>query len=268
MAVKIQRAFLALFLIVSVCGQAFGLHQYVPTRTRRVQQRQVAQHHTIKHRAHLRRLRWNPVFRPSHESLLLQNAEIDRMDLPRIYDDAELQQLVASGDLVPIVASESLRIEPRLDPSRRYCRPWTRDFLEDVSQAYYKQFHSQIQVNSAVRTVLVQKKLRRHNRNAAPIDGDTASSHLAGITVDVQRRGMSRQQIKWVEQYLLPLKEQGYVEPEEERHQWVFHIAVSGRYADLHAPKTVATEQHDEVPDLSLIDLPPQRVSDPFNSNR
>ena len=269
MALKVQRASLALLLIVTVCAQAFGLHQFVPTRTRRAQQQhQVAQHRSVKRRAHLRRLRWNPLFRPSHESLLLQNAEIDRMDLPRIHDDAELQQLVASGDLVPIDESESLRIEHRLDPARRYCRPWTRDFLEDFSQAYYNQFHTQIQVNSAVRTVLVQKKLRRHNRNAAPIDGDTASSHLAGITVDVQRRGMTRQQVKWVEQYLLPLKQQGYVEPEEERHQWVFHIAVSGRYADLHAPKTVATEEHDEAPDLSLVDLPPQRVSDLFIRNR
>lgn len=271
MALKVQRALLALLLIITVCGQALGLHQYVPTRSRRTQQRQIAQHHTgstLRHRVHRRLVRWNPLFRPSHESLLLQNAEIDRMDLPRIHDDAELQQLVSSGDLVPIEESDSLRIEHRLDPARRYCRPWTRDFLEDFSQAYYKQFHDQIQVNSAVRTVLVQKKLRRHNRNAAPIDGDTASSHLAGITVDVQRRGMSRQQVKWVEQYLLPLKQQGYVEPEEERHQWVFHIAVSGRYTDLHPPKTVASEEHDGIPDISLVNLPPQRVSDLFIRTR
>ena len=262
MKVRAQRAFLVLFLIVAVCSQGFGLHQYVPTPARHLQR------HVTKRRAHVRRLRWNPVFRPSHESLLLQNAEIDRMDLPRIHDDAELRQLVASGDLVPIEESESLRIEHRLDPSRRYCRPWTRDFLQDFSQAYYKQFHSQIQVNSAVRTVLVQKKLRRHNRNAAPVYGDTASSHLAGITVDVQRRGMTRQQIQWVEQYLMPLKEQGLVEPEEERHQWVFHIAVSGRYADLRAPKTVAAEQHDEIPDLGAFDFQPQRVSDAVDPDR
>lgn len=262
MGIRAQRAFLVLFLIVAVCGQGFGLHQYVPTPAQRQQR------HVIRRRAHLRRLRWNPVFRPSHESLLLQNAEIDRLDLPRIHDDAELRRLVASGDLVPIEESESLRIERRLDPSRRYCRPWTRDFLVDLSEAYYKQFHSQIQVNSAVRTVLVQKKLRRHNRNAAPVDGDTASSHLAGITVDIQRRGMTRQQISWVEQYLMPLKEQGLVEPEEERHQWVFHIAVSGRYADLRAPKTVAVEQHEEIPDLSLFDFQPERVSDPVTPPR
>jgi hypothetical protein len=154
------------------------------------------------------------------------------MELPRIQNEEELEQYKASGALVAINASEALRFDPRLSEDRRYCRPWTRDFVEDLSEAYYKRFHEQIQVNSAVRTVQIQKKLRRHNRNAAPETGETASSHLAGITVDLQRRGMTKAQVQWVEQYLVPLRDAGLVEPEEERHQWVFHIAVSGRYDD------------------------------------
>jgi hypothetical protein len=221
-----------LFLLAAVCAPAFGLHSYVaPRRTRRVR------------RAHLRRLRWNPVFRPSRESLLLQNHEIDRMDLPRIQDDAELEQLKASEDLVPILAGPTLRFDPRLDPDRRYCRPWTREFLDDLSQAYYKEFRTSIQVNSAVRTVKIQKKLRRHNRNAAPAEGEIASSHLAGITVDIQRRGLSREQLKWVQDYMRPLKDQGLIEPEEERHQWVFHVMVSGRYTDWRESMMLAGEQ-------------------------
>jgi hypothetical protein len=81
------------------------------------------------------------MFRPSHESLLLQNAEVDRLELPRIQDDDELEALKSSGALQPIVAGETLRFDPRLDPSRRYCRPWTRDFVQDVAQAYYNRFH-------------------------------------------------------------------------------------------------------------------------------
>ena len=184
------------------------------------------------HRFRLHWSRWNPMFRPSHESLLIQNAEIDRLELPRIQDDDELEALKASGALQPIVPGETLRFDPRLDPSRRYSRPWTRDFVQDLSQAYYHRFHEQIQVNSAVRTVKVQKKLRRHNRNAAPAEGETASSHLAGLTVDLQRRGMTQDQVHWMERYLFYMKALGLVEPEEERHQWVFHIMVSGRYAD------------------------------------
>jgi hypothetical protein len=235
---KTGRTFLLVFLAVIVCGQAFGLHQVVPSHH---------VHRASKRRSRFRRVLWNPVFRPSHDSLLRQNQEIDRLELPRIQNQAELDQLIAREELVPIIASQTLRFDPRLDPDRRYCRPWTRDFLDDLGEAYYKQFHDSIQVNSAVRTVLVQKKLRRHNRNAAPEKGETASSHLAGITVDIQRRGMTKQQVAWMEQYLMPLKDQGLVEPEEERHQWVFHVAVSGRYSDLRESKTSADEQGTEA---------------------
>ncbi len=199
--------------------------------------RRASHHHRILH--HLRGILWNPLFRPSHDSLIRQNEEIDRLDLPRIQDDAQLEALKASGDLVPIEASESLKIEPSLDPSRRFCRPWTRDFVQDLSEVYYRQFHAQIQVNSAVRTVKVQKKLRRRNRNAAPAEGDTASSHLAGITVDLQRRGMTKEQILFVERYLFYLKALDLVEPEEERRHWCFHVMVSERYTDWRQTQTI-----------------------------
>ena len=179
------------------------------------------------------------MFRPSHESLLLQNEEIDRLDLPRIQDDDELEALKTSQALVPLRTGQTLRIDPRLDPNRRYCRPWTRDFVEDLSQAYYQKFHDQIQVNSAVRTVKVQKKLRRHNRNAAPAEGETASSHLAGLTLDIQRRGMTKEQVRFVERYLFYLHSVGLVEPEEERRQWVFHVMVSDRYDEWRDTQTI-----------------------------
>lgn len=191
------------------------------------------------HRKHFRWLRWNPMFRPSHESLLLQNAEVDRLNLPRIQDDTELEALKADGSLLEIQAGEALRFDPRLDPSRRYCRSWTLDFVNDLSQAYYNRFHEQIQVNSAVRTVKVQRKLRRHNRNAAPWDGDTASSHLAGVTVDLQRRGLNKDQIRWMEHYLFYMKALGLVEPEEERRHWCFHIMVSGHYSEWRETQSI-----------------------------
>ena len=218
------------FLAVVLCGQGFGLHQVAPSHH---------VHRVGKRRTRFRHILWNPVFRPSHDSLLRQNEEIDRLELPRIQNQAELDQLISRQELVPIVASETLRFDPRLDPDRRYCRPWTRDFLNDLSEAYYKQFHNSIQVNSAVRTVQVQKKLRRHNRNAAPAEGDTASSHLAGVTVDLQRRGMSKQQVRFVERYLFYLRELGLVEPEEERRHWCFHVMVFDRYADWRQSQTV-----------------------------
>ena len=233
-----------LLLTLALSCQAFAVRPVVNGRYHRF------------HRIH--RIPWNPLFRPSHQSLLLQNEEIDRLNLPRIYDDKQLERLKLSGDLVPIVPGESLRIQPSLEPARRFCRPWTREFLEDMSAAYYKQFHDQIQVNSAVRTVLVQKKLRRHNRNAAPETGETASSHLAGLTVDLQRRGMTKEQVKWVEEYLRPLKELGLIEPEEERRQWCFHVMVAGAYSEWRTTRMVAAEQDsaETLRSITSIGLP------------
>jgi len=234
-----------LLLTLALSCSAFAVRPVMPARYHRM------------HRFH--RVPWNPVFKPSHESLLLQNEEINRLNLPRIYDDKQLERLKASGDLVPISTSEALRIQPSLDPARRYCRQWTMEFLEDISTAYYKEFHQQIQVNSAVRTVLVQKKLRRHNRNAAPEVGETASSHLAGLTVDLQRRGMTKAQVKWVEDYLKPLKELGIIEPEEERRQWCFHIMVGGSYSEYRVTRVVAATQQDSndtLREITTIGLP------------
>lgn len=224
-----KNATFVIFILAISCCEAFAVRPLVTPRYHRI------------HR--FRRVRWNPVFRPSHESLLLQNAEIDRLNLPRIRDDKQLEALKASGDLVPIIPTEALRIQPSLDPNRRFCRQWTMDFLTDISQAYYKEFGDQIQVNSAVRTVLVQKKLRRHNRNAAPESGETASSHLAGLTVDLQRRGLTKAQIKWIQDYMRPLKELGLIEPEEERRHWCFHVMVGGAYDQYRATKMLAEKQ-------------------------
>lgn len=243
MKISTKQAMIAgLMLMLAVCSPAFGMRRVTTTR-----------HYHRTRRSRLRRILWNPLFRPSHDSLIRQNAVIDSLDLPRIQDDSELEELKASQDLIAIVPGKTLRIDPRLDPDRRFCRPWTLDFVDDLSAAYYKQFHQQIQVNSAVRTVLVQKKLRRHNRNAAPEKGETASSHLAGITVDLQRRGMSREQVKWVEQYMLPLKDLGLIEPEEERRQWVFHVAVSNRYTDWREARMLAGE-HSQDDDADVVE--------------
>lgn len=221
--------FASVFLVAAMCasltGEAFAVKRAMLQHSHR--------------RGHFRWLRWNPMFRPSHESLLLQNAEVDRLNLPRIQDETELEALKADGSLLEIRDIESLRVDKRLDPSRRYCRPWTLAFIDDLSEAYYNRFHDQIQVNSAVRTVKVQKKLRRHNRNAAPWEGETASSHLAGVTVDLQRRGMSKAQIRWMEHYLFYMKALGLVEPEEERRQWVFHIMVSGHYSEWRETQSI-----------------------------
>ena len=174
---------------------------------------------------------WNPMFPGSHALLVKQNLELDRLQLPRIADEYELVRYELLGDLVPVPESDALKIAPDLSENRRYCRPWTRDFLRDLSQAYYAQFQSSLQVNSLVRTAEQQHRMRLHNRFAAPESGDTASTHLAGVAVDLSLRDMSQAQYEWIRSYLLPLREAGMVDPIEER-QPVLHIVVFKSYVD------------------------------------
>lgn len=189
----------------------------------------------------LRRPFWHPMFPPTRASLLAQNEEIDRLGLPRIKDDQQLQELVKEGQLVPLPLNVHLTVDPHLPENRRYCRPWTAMFLTNLSDAYYEQFHEPIRVNSAVRTVEVQKKLRRWNPNAAPIEGETASSHLAGLTVDLERKSLTLEEAQFIEHWLLPLRVKNLVEVEEEYREFCFHIMVSGDYGVM--PQQIDVEE-------------------------
>lgn len=191
--------------------------------------------------ARLRRVVWNPLFRGSHELLVRQNLVIDEMDLPRIQDDEELEIREANQELVPVEDTESMSVASNLIENRRWCKPWTRDFLEDLSEAYYQQFHQPLMITSLVRTAEQQKKLRRHNHNAAPEEGDTVSTHLTGMTFDLYKRGMTRKQHKWIEDYFSPLKEAGLIDPIEERRQPVFHVTVFNEYTEWRDSQKMAT---------------------------
>ncbi|HEU5337493.1 MAG TPA: DUF5715 family protein [Terriglobales bacterium] len=217
-----------LFAFISLPAQALHYHTRHSQHFRRVRRSRRSR----VYRRH-RHIVWLPVLlHGSHNSLVRQNEEIDRLGLPRIADDQELYELEQSHQLVPIRESRILTIHPELAEQDRFCKSWTLDFLHDLAQAHFSTFHTPIQVNSAVRTVAQQKRLRRYNHNAAPVSGDTESSHVAGLTVDVSRRGMGRSERKWMEQYLLNLKQQGLIETAEERREPVFHIMVAKRYED------------------------------------
>jgi hypothetical protein len=169
--------------------------------------------------------------RGSLESLERQNARLDADGLERIEDEADLADRIEHGLLVPIPASDALAVNPELPAMHRYCRPWTADFLADLALAHSVEFHRPIEVSSAVRTIEYQKRLMRTNGNAAPAEGDIASPHLTGATVDIAKAGMSRAEIAWMRQRLLRLEVDGKIDVEEEFHQSCFHIAVYKSYA-------------------------------------
>jgi Family of unknown function (DUF5715) len=138
------------------------------------------------------------LLKPSHQSLLMQNVMIDTMGLERIGDERRLSYLVETEVLQALPITDAVKIAPSLPSSRRYVLPMVNSFLVKLASEYYAEFHQPLTVDSAVRSVTVQKWLRRHNASAAPIHGETASSHEAGCTIDLSRR-MTKRQTRWLE---------------------------------------------------------------------
>jgi hypothetical protein len=194
--------------------------------------------------APIARVRFVPPLRGSIESLVRQNQRDEAEGLVRIEDDAQLDQLEASGDIVPLPASYSLRVNPDLPATRRYCRPWAAHFLADLARSHYARFHRAFQVNSAVRTVEYQRALLLVNGNAAPADGDIASPHLTGAAVDIGKKGMSFSELSWMRAWLLPLQTAGKIDVEEEFYQSCFHITVYRGYAPPPPPRMIARRRH------------------------
>jgi hypothetical protein len=159
---------------------------------------------------------------PTIGSLQQQNAEADRLNLPRIKNKAELQEFIRDGELAAVPTTPALRVN--VTRGGAFLRPWAADTLTDLSRAFFEAFARPLTVNSATRTLDAQKRLRRWNRNAAPVKGATASVHPTGIAFDIKRRGLTPTQNRWLEWRLFYLQATGRVIVEEEFRQPCFHI--------------------------------------------
>jgi len=162
---------------------------------------------------------------PSRDSLLRQNAVIDEMSLQRIQNEFELECLVKIGSLVALPNDRAVQIAPGLPANRRYALPTTVSFLRTLAEAYRDRFGVPLVVDSAVRPVITQEQLRRHNKSAAPAVGETASSHESGATVDLSKR-MSRAQRQWLEAMLSYEVAMNHIIVENEKT--CYHIMVLG----------------------------------------
>jgi hypothetical protein len=197
-----------------------------------------------------------PPLKGSHDILVHQNVMADDEGLQRVQDDDDLRRMRATRQLIDLSESAGLHVNPELGIDRRCARPWAVHFAENLSRAYYARFHQPLQVNSAVRTVAFQMRLRRVNGNAAGIDGESASPHLTGEALDFGKHGMSVEEIAWMRLYLPPLMQSGKLDVEEEFQQACFHISVYRTYqsgsrrrrsdvvAQLHEPRVTRVAQH------------------------
>jgi hypothetical protein len=173
----------------------------------------------------------------SMESLQRQNERTDEDGLERILDEEDLKDRIDHKLLVPVPVSASLSVNTNLPETHRYVRPWTATFLSDLSKAHAQRFDGALQVTSAVRTVEYQKQLMLVNGNATQAEGDVVSPHLTGATIDIGKNTMSRAEIAWMRNYLLPLQLDGKLDVEEEFRQACFHITVYKSYAPPVSPE-------------------------------
>lgn len=174
-------------------------------------------------------------------SLERQNRRLDEEGLQRVEDDGDLRYRVARHLLVPLPGSTGVSVNPALPGQRRYCRPWTAEFLSDLARMHDAVFHRPLRVDSAVRTVAYQRRLISINANAAPAVGDVASPHETGAAIDIAKRGMTWREIGWMRNYLLTLQKAGLIDVEEEFYQSCFHITVYDGYGRVrHNPVRTA----------------------------
>lgn len=142
--------------------------------------------------------------RGSRGSLVEQNEVANKEKLTRIENERAIARFVKAGFFVSIPNGRyGLRVDPRLERNRRYCRPWTVQFLKDLGTRFQNKFKKSLTINSCVRDIETQEDLRDRNGNAAATTGVRASSHLTGATADIKRLGLSRREQEFVRSRLL-----------------------------------------------------------------
>ncbi len=187
-------------------------------------------------------------------SQAIQNDRADRDNLSRMRNAAMIQRFVQSGYLVSVQPSTRFYYLHSIGPTYRYCRPWTKLFLDRLSRQFYARFRQRLRITSLVRTAASQERLADRNSNAADAFGPERSSHLTGATVDISKRWMSPAARRWLRTVLYSLRQQGYLYAIEEFHQPAFHVMVYANYPeyvqiltrrqnpDLHASRTTESE--------------------------
>ena len=198
-----------------------------------------------------------PPMKGTHEILVHQNQMAVMDGLDRIEDDRQMLEMRRMKLLVALPDTESIQPDGRLPLNRRFARPWTVRFLNDLSQAHFARFHTPLIVTSAVRTVSFQRHLVRINGNAAPPTGEIASPHLYGQTVDIAKHGMSVTEIAWMRAYLTPVETSGKIDVEEEFQQSCFHISAYRRYLGIPSPRSVPEPEPSPTRTLQQVKATP-----------
>ncbi len=174
--------------------------------------------------------------RGSAVSQIKQNKEADKEHLTRIKNEKGLVKMENDGYLVKISQEVHLSQSLQGKPENCFVRPWTNTFLVRFTHQFENKFGTGTapEVSSAVRTIEQQKDLKNkyHNNNAASTSGPKASSHPTGSTIDLKKKGLSKEELAWTRKVLLSLEQRGLIEATEEHGQECFHIMVFEKYGE------------------------------------
>ena len=169
-----------------------------------------------------------PLLKGSDASQRRQNAVADYYGLVRIENDEQLEEMIRAGLLVKIPESTGIKIDKRLPENLHYVLSYVVDYLTKLGRDFYKEFGAELQINSAVRTIIYQAHLGgvRKISNAASPYGEKRSSHLTGATIDIAKLPLTKEQLIWMRKRLVAEEINYILEATEEHRQAVFHIMI------------------------------------------
>ncbi|MCE9600445.1 MAG: DUF5715 family protein [Spirochaetia bacterium] len=122
--------------------------------------------------------------------LLMDHLQVaERIGVPPVESDSEIQKHLTSGKLVPARMSEDADYHfYNVPPENRYLTPRARDGLVLITERFQKNLEKRyaghpavrIAISSVLRTLSYQKDLQKKNANAS-----FASSHSYGVSFDI-----------------------------------------------------------------------------------
>ena len=160
----------------------------------------------------------------------IQNERANIYNLSRMQNSAMIQRFYRAGllDSVPYRTGSYYLYD--IAPAYRYLRPWSKLFLDRLSQEFYARFGQPLRVTSLIRTVNSQIRLSHFDPDAASATGPNRSAHLTGAAMDISKRFMSYQEVLWMRSVLYQLKQEGVIYAIEEFVEPDFHVMVYPTY--------------------------------------
>lgn len=169
-----------------------------------------------------------PSLRGSPASMVQQNQVAKEHSLPFYRTGTEIQQAVASGELVELPGNENYEVADFV--RHPFLQPEALLFVERLSEQYREACGQKLVVTSGVRPTSGQ-----------PSNAHRLSVHPAGMAVDlrVSDRAACR---SWLESALLGMESRGLLNAVREYHPPHYHVAVFPKQYRAYAEERMAAE--------------------------